>query len=409
MLKQRWLWVMACLASTVLLFQFCVQQKPAATDPRGMGYAGSSTCVSCHADIASSYASTAHNRSTAPAAKENIAGSFHVDSNQFHYNSAIKVVMEEKDGQLFQTAYEQGEAKASYPFGLVIGSGRKAQTFLYWQENNAFQLPVSYSLIGKCWVNSPSYPSDRVRFDRVIPIGCFECHASFVERTGMREEKGYRVDEFNKNTVIYGIDCERCHGPAAAHVAYQQEHPAEKLAKYILTYKNLTNTQKIENCATCHSGLREPIRSPFLFKPGNLLKDFYQPDTVQQSTAELDVHGNQYQLLLASACYKGAIQTMSCGTCHNPHKTERNDIQLFSTRCMSCHQQNTPKFCKLESKVGKTITTNCIDCHMPATPSKLISLQTEGQAGNIANLVRSHLIAVYPDATKKYLKSVRDE
>lgn len=394
----------------VALFQFCAQQsKPVVTDPRGMGYAGSQACVSCHADIASSYASTAHSRTTAPVTASYMQGSFHPDSNRFHYSAHISVAMEKKDGRFYQTAYEDGQPEASYPFDLTIGSGRKAQTYLYWLDSNAFQLPVTYSVIGKCWVNSPNYPTDKVRFDRVIPIGCFECHASYIERTGVREENGYRIDVLNKNTVIYGIDCERCHGPAAAHVAYQKGHPEEKKAKYIHSYAGITNIQKTENCATCHSGLREAIRSPFLFRPGNSLKDFYQPDTTKVSAKELDVHGNQYQLLLASKCFEGSIQTMSCNTCHNPHKTERNDLRLFSTRCMTCHQQNTEQFCSFASKVGPTIVNNCIDCHMPAKPSNLIQLQTEMQSRQIANLVRSHLIATYPDATRQYLKSVRDQ
>lgn len=409
MIKQKWIWVTAMMMATVLLFQFCVQEKkPVSQDPRGMGYAGAAACLSCHADIVNTYAQTAHNSTTTPATAATIGGSFHPDSNQYHYRTDLKVLMEQKEGKFFQTAFEGGQQKASFPFDIVIGSGRKAQTFLYWQENNAYQLPVSYSVIGKCWVNSPNYPSDNVRFDRVIPIGCFECHGSFIERTGMREEKGYRIDELNKNTLIYGIDCERCHGPAAAHAAYQQENPSDKTAKYIHSYRSASNIQQIESCATCHSGLREPIRSPFLFRPGHSLQDFYKPDTVQHAPESLDVHGNQYQLLLASRCFKGSVQTMTCSSCHNPHQTERNDMKLFSTRCMSCHQQNTQQFCSFAEKVGPTIVNNCIDCHMPAKPSKLIQLGTEKQSGQIANLVRSHLIATYPDASRQFLKSVRD-
>jgi hypothetical protein len=406
MIKQKWVWVITCLTATVLLFQFCIQEKiPDSKDPRGIAYAGSESCGSCHAAIANSYSLTAHNKTTTPANAYNIKGKFHLDSNQYVYRTDLKVLMEEQDGSFFQTAYLNGEKNASYPFDIVIGSGRKAQTFLYWQGTNAFQLPVSYSVIGKCWVNSPNYPADNVRFDRIIPIGCFECHSSFIERTGMHEEKGYRVDELNKNTLIFGIDCERCHGPAAAHVAYQKENPLDKKAKYIHSFASINNIQQIETCATCHSGLKEPIRSPFLFRPGHTLKDFYKTDAVPQKVEELDVHGNQYQLLLASKCFKGSINTITCSSCHDPHQTERNNTKIFSTRCMSCHEQNTPSFCSFENKVGPTIVNNCIDCHMPATPSKLITLQTEKQSGEIANLVRSHLIANYPEATKQFLKS----
>jgi hypothetical protein len=409
MFKQKWIRVLFCITAAVVSFQYCVQDETLVIqDPRGIGYAGSSTCVSCHSEIAKAYAQSAHNKTTSLPNALNIKGSFHTDSNQYHYRENLKVLMEQNDGRFFQTAYEDGIKKASFPFDLVIGSGRKAQTFLYWQDDYVYQLPISYSVVGQTWANSPNYPTDHVRFDRVIPIGCFECHSSFIERTGMREEKGYRVDLLNKNSLIIGIDCERCHGPAAAHAAYQLENPKEKTAKYIHSYKSVNNIQQIESCATCHSGLREPIRSPFLFRPGNRLKDFYKPDSFHQDIESLDVHGNQFQLLLASKCFKGAIETMTCGSCHDPHKTERNNLKLLSTRCMTCHAQNSQQFCSFKDKVGPTIVNNCIDCHMPAKPSKLIQLGTEKQSGQIANLVRSHLIDIYPAASKQYLKSVRN-
>jgi len=408
MIQRKWISVIGVLTATVLLFQYCVQNKKMLepTDPRGIAYAGADACKSCHADIVNKYLQTAHYATTSVPNSFTIKGSFHSDSNQFLYRPDIKVVMEAEQQSFFQTAYEKGEQKARYPFDLVIGSGRKAQTFLYWNGPNAYQLPVSYSVVGKCWVNSPNYPADQVRFDRVIPIGCFECHSSYIERTGMKEEKGYRIDELNKQTIIHGIDCERCHGPAAAHVAYQTENPKEKKAKYIHSFASISNVQQIESCATCHSGLREPIRSPFLFRPGHALKDFYVSDTVQQKPEQLDVHGNQYQLLLASACFKGSLETMTCSSCHDPHSAERSNMKVFSTRCMSCHQPQTDKFCSFEQKVGPTIVNNCIDCHMPAKPSELIKLGTQQNKKLIANLVRSHLIAKYPQASKQFLESM---
>ncbi len=405
MFKKHWFRVMLVLVAAGLLFNQCIQdeKKIAANGGRGAGYAGAEACVKCHADIANSYATTAHANSTAQGNRENIAGSFHKDSNQYQYNPHVKVSMLERDGRFFQAAFQDGVEKAAFPFDLVIGSGRKAQTYLYWYGANAYQLPVTYSVAAKAWVNSPNYPSDKVRFDRMIPVGCFECHSSFIERTGIQERNGYRVDNFNPTNIIYGIDCERCHGPAAEHVKYQTEHPAEKIAKYITAYKNLSNLQRLENCAACHSGIHEPIKSPFLFKPGEILSDYFQKDTVKQVAAELDVHGNQYQLLQASKCFKSAVQEMSCSSCHNPHKQERNDLQVLSVKCMNCHAPNSKQFCSFADKVGSTITTNCIDCHMPASPSKTITLKSEGQKNPTPNLVRSHLIAIYPDAAKKQL------
>lgn len=73
---------------------------------------------------------------------------------------------------------------------------------------------------------------------------------------------------------------------------------------------------------------------------------------------------------------------------------------------MNCHQPKK-KFCSFADHLGVTIVTNCIDCYMPLGTSKLITLQSEGKKGAAPNLVRSHLIAVYPEAAKKQLMHIR--
>lgn len=403
MFKKKWFRIILALSGLCLIFNQCMQDQDKYGDIRGAGYIGSVTCIKCHEVISKNYATTAHARSSCPADRKNIKGSFHEDSNQYQYTPHVKVSMQERKGRFFQVAYLDEIEKAAYPFDIVIGSGRKAQTYLYWLGSNAYQLPVTYSVNANSWVNSPNYPSNKVRFDRMIPVGCFECHSSFIERTGIHEQNAYRVDDLNPNKIIYGIDCERCHGPAAEHVNYQTNHPSEKMAKYITAYKNLSNFQRLENCAACHSGIHEPNKSPFFFKPGEILSDYFKPEKVTQVASEMDVHGNQYQLLQASKCFKGSIQQMSCSSCHNPHLQERNNLEILSAKCMSCHAINTSKFCSFAKTVGSGITSNCIDCHMPASASKTITLQSEGQKRPTANIVRSHLIAIYPDISKKQL------
>src|ERR1044072_6592225 len=67
-------------------------------------------------------------------------------------------------------------------FDIVIGSGRKGQTYLYWDKNDQlFQLPVSYWTEVASWVNSPGYGDTSIEFSRPAPPRCLACHASSFE------------------------------------------------------------------------------------------------------------------------------------------------------------------------------------------------------------------------------------
>lgn len=371
-------------------------------DFRGPGYAGADACKSCHANIHSSYLATAHQLTSAPASAASIKGSFEPGKNEFHYRSNVKVAMEQRDGAFYQVAYLNEVEKQAFPFSTVIGSGRKAQTYLYWWDDNAFQLPVSWSRAAGSWVNSPSYPADKVRFDRLVNIGCFECHGSFVKRKGLQQEGKRLVDYMDKTTTIYGMDCERCHGPAAEHVNFHLKNPAVKEPQHIALYKKLSRQQQVDLCAQCHSGGHTSKETIFYFKPGDSLSQYFSsPVQTGGDVSQLDVHGNQYQLLSGSACYIKS-NVLSCTSCHNTHVQERDDLAVLSSRCASCHQAVKHSFA---SQVPVTaINNNCIDCHMPALPSRAITLKQDDKKEADANLIRTHFISTYPQETKKFIE-----
>lgn len=102
-------------------------------------------------------------------------------------------------------------------FDIVTGSGAKGQSFMSWRGDKLFQLPITYFTTAAQWSNSPGFPSDRVMIDRPITSRCMECHVTFAERIS---EDGKEPEEFSKTNIIYGVDCEKCHGPAAEHVAF---------------------------------------------------------------------------------------------------------------------------------------------------------------------------------------------
>lgn len=362
-------------------------------------FAGSAACANCHKDIYESHIKTAHYLDSRPAAKEFIKGDFSQGKNKFVYNQWMEVRLEKKKNNFFQTAYINGIESESEPFDIVIGSGRKGQTYLYWNDNKLFQLPVSYYTPLNTWCNSPGFPTTYVRFNRMIPAECLECHGTYAKA----EDDANGEPVYAKAQIIYGIDCERCHGPAADHVAFHKAHPEEKSAKNIIIIKELTRQQKLDACALCHSGFREAIQPRFSFITGDTLDKFstarYSPD----STSTLDVHGNQYGLLTSSKCFK--MSNLDCSSCHNPHVNEANNPKIFSQRCIACHAET--KHTSLASVKNLRLADNCIDCHMPMLPSHAITLTMDESKKNVPDLVRTHRVAVYPAITKEFVHKIK--
>jgi hypothetical protein len=246
-----------------------------------------------------------------------------------------------------------------------------------------------------------------VRFDRLINVGCFECHGSYIKLKGTQDEGTRMVDYFDKSMAIYGIDCERCHGPAKQHVDFHEKNPQEKKGGLIASYASLPRQAKLDLCAQCHSGAHPIKQTIFNFKPGDTLGAYFTRTPGDDASAsELDVHGNQYQLLAASPCFIKS-NTLDCASCHNSHKAERDDMKVFSTRCMNCHDGVKHSEKTIAATTESALVNNCIDCHMPAAPSRVIGMKSENEREAAPNLVRTHFISVYRDATQRYIDSLK--
>ena len=408
MLKKRTLFlVLISLIPLSFILTQCFSNKP--EDPRGQVFAGSASCVKCHSAVYDSYIHTAHFQTSRPASLNNIDGSFVKGSNSFDFGNGMKVIMEKRKDGLYQVGYVNGKVVDAQKFDITIGHV-KAQTYLYWKGNQLFELPMSYFSALHSWTNSPGYAADHIDFSRPIIKRCLECHSSYVDELPQTEMSlTNRKVEFDKSSLIYGIDCERCHGPAANHVNYHTEYPEEKKAKYITTYSSLTRGQKMDACAVCHSGNKDAFeRSAFAFKMGDTLAKFREPIFLHENTdpATLDVHGNQDALLSSSKCF--LMSNMDCSSCHNPHANNSQNMALYTQKCLNCHSEAKHNFCTMAAKLGTTINNKCIDCHMPQKPSNVISVEATGGKMSVPYLVRTHRIAIYPEETKKILAFIKN-
>ena len=66
-------------------------------------------------------------------------------------------------------------------FDLVIGSGRKGQTYLTGKRRSTLSTAGSYWTEVGSWVNSPGYGDRTLEFSRPVVPRCLECHGSFFE------------------------------------------------------------------------------------------------------------------------------------------------------------------------------------------------------------------------------------
>jgi len=398
--------VIAAILLSTLLFIKCINNESnkvkkemvtVVTDNKYEKYAGSITCAKCHQDIYNKHIKTAHYLTSQKADEKNIKGSFKPGENRFAYDGYVNVTLEKRNDHFYQVEYVDGIEKITEPFDITVGSGKRGQTFLYWNQNKLFQLPISYFTSAKQWSNSPGY-SNKVVFRRPITSRCMECHSTYFQKISA---EGKEPEDFSTSKIIYGVDCEKCHGPAARHVNFQTQHPNEKAGQFITNPSDFSRKQQLESCRLCHGGKLSKTKPSFSFEAGDALSDFFNLDTLKKDVANIDVHGNQYGMLIASKCFNKT--EMTCGTCHNPHENETGKKEAFSQKCMNCHNESHNNFCKEKERVGSKITKNCIDCHMPEMPSKSIMVLLQGQSVPTPASMRSHYISIYPEQTSKFL------
>jgi hypothetical protein len=362
----------------------------AATDrsPRE-GYVGDEACRGCHQEKFETYLNSAHHLASRLPSRTSIAGKFAPGSNILRTSNPYLYFVMTATGQgYFQSAvvkfppFETISRKE--PFGLVIGSGRKGQTYLYWKGDEIFELPVSYWTETDQWMNSPGYPDGLPNFDKPIIPRCLECHTTYIGALPPP------LNRFAGNTIVLGITCEKCHGPGRAHVARTLAktplRPGE--AEDIVNPASLSRDRQMDLCALCHAGPGTPKAAAFSFTPGDVLAQYLSISDNAPDTPD-DVHAHQVQQLRSSRCFRSS--GMTCTTCHDVHKPQR-DVASFSDRCLTCHRIES---CGRYPTMGSQILHRCVNCHMPLKQSNQIFLDTNDR--QVKPQVRSHRIAIYKD------------
>jgi len=382
----------------LLTLENCSQNKKTPDASTQIQYAGSQSCARCHADIYEQHLQSFHHLTTVAATGQTLKGDFD-SANKFYLNDDLFIAAEKKQDSFFQTAYVSGVPRLSRPFDIIVGSGKRGQTSIYWFQNYLFELPLTWFTETNEWTISPGY-SRKAGFNRPITSRCLECHSTYFQDITNKDSK---ADEFSKTNYILGVECEKCHGPGAEHIAFHDKNPEEKTGHAIFNPAKGTRQQSLDLCRYCHGGRLSKSKPSFTFQPGDKLFDFFREDT-GRPVSDIDVHGNQYGMLAASKCFRNS--TMTCLTCHDAHKNQSAQAAQFYVSCETCHSSSSHTDCKLASSVSRDVLrTNCISCHMPEEASKAIMVIRNGQSIPTSAHMRSHYIAVYKNISNQILSA----
>jgi hypothetical protein len=359
-------------------------------NPRA-GYVGDNACRSCHAEKVDSFHQTAHYLTSRLPDEQSILGSFAPGNNLLRTgNPRLFFRMDERraDGkpEFFETAVAGAPphtTERSEQIAFVIGSGEKGQTYLYWDVDQLFQLPVSYwKDLG--WVNSPGYQDGFANFDRPAIPRCLECHATWIETLSL-------PNLYSHTGFVPGIQCEKCHGPGKEHVQRETANPGAPAGSAILNPARFPRERQMDLCGWCHAGQGGALRAAFSYLPGEPLEKYIRQPPPDPH-APPDVHDNQVEMLRNSRCFQAS--DMTCLTCHDSHLPQ-HDLAKFSERCMTCHKPDSATFQKRDHPV----TNNCIDCHMPRLETNLIVFNSEGKS--LRPQMRMHWIKVYAPTSNR--------
>jgi Cytochrome c554 and c-prime len=180
---------------------------------------------------------------------------------------------------------------------------------------------------------------------------CFHCHATVISA-----RDGPEIDE---ETLIPNVTCERCHGPARAHVAAARRGAADPELVLPFGTDQWTADSLMTLCGACH---RHPSEAgDFVISPEAVHLIRFQPIGIMQSK-----------------CYTASGGALSCVTCHDPHARSSADRPSYDAVCLSCHASRAglsdaagpiPKPSDRPLGASRSCpvspSSRCVECHMP--------------------------------------------
>ncbi len=336
--------------------------------PREARYVGDETCASCHEEVYARFHETGMGRSVSrfdpQKAVERISPEqfpiYHAPT-RFYYEAFVR------HDTLFQREYRQDSEghvihERVYPVAYVIGSGHATRSYLMEVNGFVTEMPLTWYVHRQKWDMSPGYAQANDRFERKINLECMTCHNGIPDYTPFTQNH-YRQ-------VPLGITCERCHGPGSRHVEERlagMELPEDVRDTTIVNPAYLPRARQMDVCQQCHlTGIAvfTEGNNPTTFQPGMALsahRSIFVPRRWVESPEEFGI-ASQALRLAQSACFQAS--TMTCTTCHDPHRSvEEIEVSFYDTQCQQCHRGAVEQHREVVPQEALASQT-CVSCHM---------------------------------------------
>jgi tetratricopeptide (TPR) repeat protein len=342
-------------------------------------YVDSRICANCHAAIARGYESTGMANSFSTANVGNVfEGTVHAGSYD-HAAAGIHYSMLERRGRYYQRRlqfdYQGKETNVEEKqIDFVLGSGRHSRTFLHLTNRGTLQeLPLGwYAELGGHWGMNPGYDTRlQPGSQRTVTYECMFCHNGYPRIPPDHVQFG--AEPAFEKPLPEGIDCQRCHGPGRQHLEAAETPGAtlKEIRNSIVNPARLRGERQMEICMQCHlettsGALPHSIlrydRAPFSYNAGEPLGNFMLFfEAASPDKDRFEIAHSAYRLR-QSACFLKSAGTLTCTTCHDPHREDRRPAR-YNAICRRCHSGS---FDTLVKEAKHTAASDCIGCHMPA-------------------------------------------
>ncbi len=319
------------------------------TRPEPAPFVGSKACAGCHATIYQAQRKGRHSRTFFDAADLKSIRLPDGPVKDSRLPGTSHTLRREGDAIHLTTRTVDKELTALIAF--AVGSGDRGLTMVARDEQGMARVcRVSSYLGGTLW-DLTSNAADPHADDLGGPLGrpmtpgasekCVDCHV-----TSLRAARDRKAPE----ALDRGIGCERCHGPGGNHLAaVALKFPDPAIARPLIA----SGVQVLKLCAACHKA--------------------DDPSMTEADPRFVRFQSSSFPL---SRCATQSQGTMSCVTCHDPHRDADPNPAAYEARCLDCHGSAPTGLLNLRKRpvaaegmhrvpCPVNPTSGCVGCHMP--------------------------------------------